>query len=72
MFTTDPRIHLDGVLDDGQIAIARDGFFPTPPDVARRMFAKLQKPLVPRSSGAMYPTRILEPEAGLGQSVTSF
>jgi hypothetical protein len=57
IFPLDPREQVDGLLNDGTLQVARDGFFETPRDLAERMIALAKiKPTM----------RVLEPSAGLG------
>jgi len=55
IFKSDPRKLVDGLLDNGELVVARDGFFETPASIVSRM-----KELV-----SPYGL-ILEPSAGLG------
>lgn len=56
-FPTDPRGHVEGLINEGTLTVERDGFFETPPAVVERMLS-----LVPIPDEGM----ILEPSAGLG------
>ena len=57
MFKLDPRSSVDGLLENGSIAVERDGFFETPIKIVNRMLE-----LVPITERCL----ILEPSAGLG------
>lgn len=58
VFKLDPRSSVDGLLENGSLAIERDGFFETPDAVIDRMFELVPPP----SPGPL----VLEPSAGLG------
>jgi hypothetical protein len=58
VFTSDPRPHVEGLLENGILQIERDGFFETPPAVVQRMLV-----LVPIQRRDCL---VLEPSAGLG------
>jgi len=57
VFETDPRPQVEGLLENGNLVVARDGFFETPEAVVRRMLelADIQN-----------RDWVLEPSAGLG------
>lgn len=57
VFEDDPRLNVEGLLNDGVLEVDRDGFFRTPDMVIDRMFE-----LVPVNKDAF----ILEPSAGDG------
>lgn len=55
VFKTDPRASVEGLLDNGTLTVARDGFFDTP------------KAIVDRMVSLVWPTgAVLEPSAGMG------
>ena len=55
IFLLDPRLQVEGLIENGLLVVEKDGFFETPPEVVNRMI------------GLVCPTgNILEPSAGLG------
>ena len=58
IFPTDPRQQLNGVVEEGTLTVARDGFFETPRAVVEKMLE-----LAPL---AKHSQLILEPSAGMG------
>jgi hypothetical protein len=62
LFPVDPRSQVEGLLNDGALTVARDGYFPTPLPIGRRM-AELAN---------LYPGAIvLEPSAGTGELIAA-
>lgn len=61
VFKRDPRAALASALEEGKILVARDGFFPTPPQVTRQMLRMAGLP--------NQEVSILEPSAGDGAIV---
>lgn len=57
VFKDDPRPEFEVALDDGVVLVAKDGYFPTPPEVVERMVALLGDHFGP----------YLEPSAGTGE-----
>jgi len=54
-FPLDPRVRVQGLIEEGTLTVERDGFFETPPEVVACMV------------GLAWPAgRVLEPSAGLG------
>ena len=58
LFPTDPRPHVDGLLDSGALTVERDGYFSTPHDIGLQMadLACLARDCI-----------VLEPSAGTGE-----
>ncbi len=55
VFATDPRPSVEGLIENGTLTVARDGFFETPREVVEQMLQMI------RVAG-----NVLEPSAGLG------
>ena len=58
VFSIDPRMQIEGLIENGSITVERDGFFETPQAVVERMLELLPLPV----NGKL----VLEPSAGLG------
>lgn len=59
IFKVDPRPTVAGLLDNGTLAVERDGFFETPPEIVGRMLELV-----------LVRGKVLEPSAGLGAIAT--
>lgn len=57
VFEKDPREQVEGLLENGQLVVAKEGFFETPPEVVDQMISLL---------GGKLSGMVLEPSAGKG------
>lgn len=57
VFQFDPRPQVEGLLENGNLVVERDGFFETPSDIVRKMISL---------AGVRAGDKVLEPSAGMG------